>query len=546
MQLLKNSKKSIFGSMRVLVAQINPTIGDLKGNIQKILHGIELGKKEGCSLVITPELAVTGYPPEDLLLLKEFVERAEKSLERLIQATENICLIVGTIRKSGENALYNTAAICYDRKLLGFQDKTLLPTYDVFNERRFFEPAKKNQPWQIGNWTLGVTICEDMWFDQISPLADLATGKLDLAVNLSSSPFFIGKVTLRNEVIQRAAKKLKCPFIFCNQVGGNDSLIFDGHSVLMSPEGKLQEIAKGFQEDYMVMDTSLDQLSSFHQSPTHELHQALILGLKDYFQKQGFKQACLGISGGIDSALVACLAVEALGKENVFGVVMPSRYSSEESMIDAQELVQNLDISSITIPIESPFNGFLELLAPHFHHRPTDTTEENLQARIRGMILMALSNKHGYIVLSTGNKSELALGYCTLYGDLCGGLAVISDVTKSQVYSLCHHINLEHHWIPERILTKAPSAELKPNQKDSDTLPEYPIIDAVLKAYIELGESPEEIAKNTNIDPAIIDDLIKKIHKNEYKRRQSPPGLKVTEKAFTVGRHFPIVHKFNF
>lgn len=528
--------------MKVLAAQINPIIGDIAGNVKKILRAIDVAKAAGCELVVTPELAVTGYPPEDFLLLHDFIQKAEAALLPLQEASNGIALIVGTLRHNdnkGEKPLYNTAAIFHNGMFIGYQDKTLLPTYDVFDERRYFEPSTKSKPWQIGKYKIGITICEDIWGGYPhDPLQTL--NSIDLLVNLSASPFHSEKIHKRIAVCQKAALALKCPVVLCNQVGGNDSLIFDGCSMMVNANGELTYTAKAFIEENAVIDTTIQAPISLKINDLQNLKEALVLGIKDYFTKQGFKKACIGISGGIDSALVACLAVEALGKDNVLGVAMPSRYSSEESFIDAAELAKNLGIALKTISIEGPFETFLELLDPHFDGKSPNTTEENLQARIRGVILMALSNKHGFIVLSTGNKSELALGYSTLYGDMCGGLAVISDLTKNQVYALSRFINR----IPERILTKAPSAELRPNQKDSDSLPAYDIVDTVLKAYIELGQSPEEIIQNTSIAPEIVHDLIRRIHANEYKRRQSPPGLRVTEKAFSIGRRFPIVQRF--
>lgn len=531
--------------MKTLVAQINPIIGDISGNQKKLLQAIAFAKDNKCALMITPELALTGYPPEDFLLLPSFIKKTEEALIPLIQNSKGLGIVIGTIRTNpGQGKpLLNSAAIIYDGKLLGFQDKTLLPTYDVFDEMRYFEPALANQPWQIGPYKVGITICEDIW--QLphyihNPIDALGKHSLDIHLNLSASPFHVGKLMTRIEVGVQAAKNVNCPFILCNQVGGNDSLIFDGHSFMIN-EKRLTHLAKGFSEDLCIMDTASHLEINLIENPLEELHQALLLGLRDYFSKSGFTKACLGLSGGIDSALVACLAVEALGKENVLGVAMPSRYSSKESLTDAEELAKRLQIPLKTIPIEKPFESYLDLLTPHFNNKGYDSTEENLQARIRCIILMALSNKHGYIVLSTGNKSELALGYSTLYGDMSGGLAVISDLTKEQVYLLSHYINKTKNWIPESTLTKPPSAELRPNQKDSDTLPEYPIVDRVLRAYIEMGQSPEEIIQTYQLDPAIVHDLIRKIHANEYKRRQSPIGLRVTEKAFSVGRRFPIV-----
>lgn len=542
--------------MRVLVAQLNTIIGDLAGNQKKIIKAIEYGKEKSCDLVVTSEMALLGYPAEDFLLLPHFVQSTEHGLKPIVEASKGIAVILGTIRSTQgktEKFLYNTAAICVDGKLLGFQDKTLLPTYDVFDERRYFEPAKKITPWKIGRSSIGVTICEDIWQHSknvkeinyaLDPIEHLKQHKLDLLINLSASPFHLGKLKTRFNVCRKACETLNCPLILCNQVGGNDSLIFDGHSLGMDASGTLSYLAKGFVEELLVIDTDQHRSVEYHENRLEELYSALILGLRDYFQKSGFKKACFGLSGGIDSALVACLAADALGAENVMGVAMPSRYSSHESMQDATELAKHLGIELKTIPIDSTFTSYLDLLSPNFEGKPEDVTEENLQARIRGVILMALSNKLNMIVLSTGNKSELAMGYSTLYGDMCGGLAVISDLTKEQVYALSCWINTKKQLIPERILTKEPSAELRPNQKDTDSLPPYSIVDAILTDYIEGGLSPKEIAEKRQLPVDLVANLVCKIHASEYKRRQSPIGLRVTEKAFSIGRRFPIVQKW--
>lgn len=533
--------------MKILLDQLNFTVGALKDNCEKIAHAIEEGKKKGCDLVVTSELAITGYPPEDFLLLPHFIDAAEKALQELAKKTNGITAIIGTVRKNphkGQKELFNSAAVCQNGKIIGYQDKTLLPTYDVFDERRYFEPAEKELHWTIAGKHVGITICEDIWKMPTytkNPVLELAKEPLDLLINISSSPYHAGKLPVRIGVCSAAAKEGKCPLVLCNQVGGNDSIIFDGHSVAVNAKGELVHLAPGFVEWREIIDTDHLKAIPVPQDGIEEMKQALLLGIRDYFQKQGFTKACLGLSGGIDSALVAALATEALGKENVLGVAMPSRYSSEGSITDAEELAKNLGIEFKIISIEEPFKAYLELLNPYFEGKAPDTTEENLQARIRGMILMALSNKHGYIVLSTGNKSELALGYSTLYGDLCGGLAVISDLTKEQIYALSRHLNKDRQIIPKDSLTKPPSAELRPNQKDSDSLPPYPIVDAVLKDYIEQGLSPDKIASKHNFDIKVVNDLVKKIHASEYKRRQAPPGLRISEKAFSVGRHFPIV-----
>lgn len=543
--------------MRILLAQINPTVGDIKGNTRLIIDSIEKGKTLGADVVLFPELSLSGYPPEDLLLLSGFVGDLESALQQIIKATSGIAAVVGTARTAqvrGEKGLCNSAAVIENGKLLGYQDKILLPTYDVFDERRFFEPGKELHLWNIAGKHVGITICEDIWQHssllkyasyQRNPVQELSLLHPEVVLNLSASPFSVTKLQDRVEVCSRAAQALKAPLLLCNQVGGNDSLIFDGRSLYVDESGTLKGIAKGFISDDYLVDLSLSLPAiKISPDPMEELYDALVLGIKDYFHKSGFTKACLGISGGIDSALVACLAAKALGKENVCGVMMPSRYSSKGSFTDAHELLANLGIASMEVPIEKPFTAYIELLSDSPMGATAGITEENLQARIRGMILMAISNKLGYIVLSTGNKSELAMGYSTLYGDMCGGLAVISDLTKQQVYALARWINRKKVIIPLNTITKAPSAELRPDQKDTDSLPEYEIVDHVLQAYIEDHQSVEEISKRFGYTREVVEDLVRRIHCNEYKRRQSPPGLRISEKAFSVGRRFPIVQGY--
>ncbi len=543
--------------MRILAAQINPTVGDLKGNAALIKQAIQRAQKKNADLLLLPELCLTGYPPEDFLLHKDFLQKTEKTLKELIPFTQNITALIGTPRLNPvlkEKEITNSAAILQNGRLLGYHDKELLPTYDVFDEKRYFEPSHESKVWPIAGKTVGLTICEDLWQHsnllkfasyRRDPVLELKKLKPDIVINLSASPFNLTQINSRIAVCAKAAQTLSCPVILCNQVGGNDSLIFDGHSVHVNSEGELVALAKGFQEDDLWIDTSvaLPPLK-YKNTPMDDLYHALVLGLHDYFRKSGFTKACIGMSGGIDSALVACIAAEALGPQNILGILMPSRFSSEGSIVDAEILLNNLKISSKTIPIEEPFKSFLDLLEPHFEERPFNVAEENFQARIRGMILMGLSNKFGYIVLSTGNKSEMAMGYATLYGDMCGGLGVINDVTKTQVYELARWINRTKEIIPWNTINKPPSAELRPNQKDSDTLPPYEMIDNVLKDYMESLLTPEEIAKKHQYPLPIVTELISKIHHNEYKRRQAPPGLRVSEKAFSVGRHFPIVQKW--
>lgn len=542
--------------MRILAAQLNPIIGDVSGNSKRIIQTLHRGRQQGADLVIFPELALSGYPPEDFLLLPEFIKKIEDYLQLILKETEGIAAIIGLPRyhpnRMGKG-LHNSAALIENQRIIDFVDKILLPTYDVFDERRYFEPGEKVKIWHLKGQKIAVSICEDYWqhsgfvqstYYQRDPILELQGERPSLAVNISASPYSLNKFYRRLEVCLKAVKSLDCPVIFCNQVGGNDSLIFDGYSFYVSHEGLLQ-CAKGFQEEDLWIDLMhpLPELV-VNRHVLNDLYQALVMGIRDYFRKLGFKKACLGLSGGIDSAVVACLAAEALGPQNVLAVGMPSRYSAPESLRDASKLAQRLGIAFREVPIEAPFETYLSLLSPLFENKALDMTEENLQARIRGMILMAISNKLGHLVLSTGNKSELAMGYSTLYGDMCGGLAVIGDVSKQQVYALANWINRHEEIIPWYTLERPPSAELRLNQKDSDTLPDYAIIDHVLQAYLEDYHSPEWIAETFGYPLPLVQGLVKRIHDNEYKRRQGPPSLRVSEKAFATGRRFPIVQRW--
>lgn len=540
--------------MRVLVAQLNPTIGAIEKNVEKIIGALKSARKKKADIVLFSELTICGYPPEDLLLHKEFLDAVEEGLKKIIPQTNGLMAVIGTIRRSDqvqEKSIYNSAAIIQDKKLIGFYDKCLLPTYDVFDERRYFLKGSGSHVWEWKGKKIGVIICEDMWQHSgtmkninysVDPVIDLESSKPDLILNLSASPYQFQKPDTRVKVCQKAAETLKCPVILCAQVGANDQLVFDGYSVFVNKEGKLCQLAKGFEEDEMLVDTEAASCPCpFDYNPVQDLYRALVLGTKDYFQKQGFTKGLVGISGGIDSALVASIATEALGKENVYGVYMPSSYNSPCSLEDARALAKNLSIKLDEISIEPLFQSTLTTLKPYLQNKPVDVTEENLQARIRGTLLMALSNKLGHILLSTGNKSEMATGFCTLYGDMAGGLAVISDVLKTQVYILSKWINRSKEIIPLSTIEKAPSAELRPNQKDSDSLPDYALIDTVIESYIEEFLSPKEISKKHNISQKVVVDLIKRIHKAEYKRRQAPPGLRVSKQAFRVGRRSPIV-----
>jgi NAD+ synthase (glutamine-hydrolysing) len=544
-------------NFKTLLAQVNMTIGDFAGNQQKIINAIDEARKQNAHLVVFPELAISGYPPGDLLLLPHFIAKSAQVLESIIKHSKGIAIIVGLPRrndKGGEKHLFNSAALIDDGMLIGFQDKLLLPTYDVFDELRYFESGHKCAPWTIAGKKVAVTICEDIWQHSqlleetnyaFDPIVELAKQQVDLVINLSASPYAVGKSHKRLQASKACAKTIQAPLLLCNQVGGNDSLLFDGRSFVMSSKGELLAMAKGFEEDYLLYDMEATLPSIAIAEDEHcEIFEALVMGVRDYFGKSGFSKACIALSGGVDSALVACIAVEALGSHNVSCIGMPSRFSSPGSIDDARLLASNLQVDFNLISIEKPFQSFLDLLEPHFHGKAYDVTEENLQARIRGMIVMAFSNKFGSIVLSTGNKSELAVGYSTLYGDMCGGLAVIGDLTKQQVYAVCRWINRHKDIIPQQILTKAPSAELRPNQKDSDSLPDYAILDAILQAYVERHMNPKDISEKLGFPLALVEDIVRKIHLNEYKRRQNAPTLRISEKAFSIGRHFPIVQKF--
>ena len=533
--------------MRIYVAQLNPTVGDFAGNAKKIIDSMQEARKRGADIVLFPELVLCGYPPEDLLLHRVFLEQQDRHLEEIVENSHGLMAIVGVVRRNplkGEKPLYDSAAVIVDGKLTGFQDKQLLPTYDVFDERRYFEPGSRGKSWSFKGKRIGILICEDIWQHAGAvgytnygwdPVEDLAAEGVDLLLTLSASPYHFNKPDLRLKIYEKCAKTLKSPVISCCQVGGNDELVFDGYSSCVDKEGRPCFVAKGFEEDALWIDLSLPLIpKKVFFDPLEDLYRALVLGVRDYFHKLGLTKGCLGLSGGVDSALVACIAVEALGRENVLGMAMPSRFSSEGSLEDARLLAETLGISFETISIEKPFQCFLDLLEPLFKGRESDVTEENLQARIRGMLLMAISNKFGYVVLSTGNKSEMAVGYCTLYGDMCGGLSVISDVTKQQVYALAKWINREREVIPKTTIEKIPSAELRANQKDSDSLPDYAIVDSVVRGYVEELLSVEEIAKQRNIPEEVVRDLVKRIHLAEYKRRQAAPGIRVTRKGFPL------------
>ena len=552
--------------MKIALAQLNPTVGDLAGNEAKILAAYQRGVAEGVALVVCPELSLPGYPPRDLLLKKLFVAQNLEALDRLAAATGQTGLLVGYV---GENqsrpgrAVTNSVALLQHGKMIATRSKTLLPTYDVFDEDRYFQPATENLPVEFNGRKIALTICEDIWNDadfwpdrryQRNPPVELADAGAEIIFNLSASPWHVGKNQTRREMLHSLALKTQRPVVFCNQVGGNDELIFDGASFVFNAHGDLIAQGKLFEEDFVVVNVGaaaarrpVPQQNGGGPPalPCEEelIYKALGLGLRDYLHKCGFKSAVLGLSGGIDSAITAVLAAEALGNENVRGISLPSQFSSQHSLDDARVLAGRLGIHYDVVPIQPAFVTVKQSLQPLFTGRAEDTTEENIQARLRAVMLMALSNKFGSLLLTTGNKSELAVGYCTLYGDMCGGLAVISDVPKTTIYRLAKWINRAQEIIPASSITKPPSAELRPNQTDQDSLPPYEVLDAILDLYVVQGKSAAQILAAGFAEPTVR-RILRLIDANEYKRRQSAPGLKVTTKAFGVGRRFPIAQKF--
>lgn len=542
--------------MKVALAQINTTVGDLAGNEARILAAYRQGAEAGAELVVAPELAVTGYPPRDLLLRRSFVDENLRVLERLAAVTGRTGLLVGFVGRSEARpgrALANSAALLQRGKILAMRSKTLLPTYDVFDEDRYFEPATSNLPVEFNGRQIGLTVCEDVWNDEDfwderryrrNPATELAQAGAEILFNVSASPWHLGKHRVRREMLASLAVKTRCPVIYCNLVGGNDELVFDGASVVFNRYGKLAALGRSFAEDFLVLDTETAQLAQVPDLPDEEkIFRALVLGLRDYVRKCGFQSVVLGLSGGIDSALTAVIAAEALGRENVRGVSLPSQFSSPGSLEDARVLAANLGIPYDVVPIQPMFEASKAQLQPLFAGRPEDVTEENIQARLRGVVLMALSNKLGALLLTTGNKSEMAVGYCTLYGDMCGGLAVIADLPKTMVYRLSRWINREREIIPQASITKAPSAELRPNQTDQDSLPPYDVLDAILEAYVVENLAPAEIVQR-GFEEATVKRVIRLIVSSEYKRRQAAPGLKVTTKAFGIGRRIPIAQRY--
>ena len=542
--------------MKIALAQLNPTVGDLAGNEARILAAYRRGVEAGVEMVVFPELAITGYPPRDLLHKSRFIPDNLAVLERLAAATGETGLLVGYVgrneRQPGREAT-NSVALLQHGKILATRAKMLLPTYDVFDEDRYFEPAQENAPVDFNGQKIGLTICEDVWNDEAfwderrylrNPARELVEAGAEILFNVSASPWHLGKDRLRVEMLSSLVAQIRRPFVYCNAIGGNDELLFDGASLAFDAAGRLITQGAMFREDFLILDTdTAAPITPTSLADEEALYRALVLGVRDYFQKCGFQSAVLGLSGGIDSALTAVIAVEALGAENVRGVSLPSQYSSQGSLDDARILAENLGIRYDIVPIQPVFEPVKGQLSDIFAGRGEDTTEENIQARLRGVILMAMSNKFGSLLLTTGNKSELAVGYCTLYGDMCGGLAVISDVPKTMVYRLSEWINREREIIPRDTITKPPSAELRPDQTDQDSLPPYDVLDAILEAYVVGGKSRAEIVA-AGFDQPTVDRVVRLIDMNEYKRRQAAPGLKITSKAFGVGRRMPIAQRY--
>ena len=561
--------------MKIGFAQINTTVGDFAGNARKIIDACRDLERRGADVILTPELALTGYPPQDLMFKSDFVPGNLRMLDELHSSVGGAAWIVGYVDVNpspGGRPFFNAAAVLEAGKPIRKVFKSLLPTYDVFNEARYFEPGPEVAPVDIGGRRLGITICEDIWTREYlprclyvrDPVHDLVVAGAGAILNLSASPFQLGKPALRAAMICEQAGKHRVPFFYCNAVGGNDQLVFDGNSMAATAEGALWIAAPGFREGSFVLDIGdMNHEVSFRdsigntellipwivraddRSGMSDLRDALVLGLQDYMAKCGFRTAVLGLSGGIDSAVVACLAVAALGAKNVTGVAMPSPFSSSHSVEDALALAANLGMSCLQIPITDSFAAIKAQMHDAFSGKEEDITEENMQARLRGLTLMSLSNKFGHLLLTTGNKSELAVGYCTLYGDMCGGLSVISDVPKTMVYRLAEFLNHEarHDLIPRRTIEKPPSAELRPDQTDQETLPPYEVLDEILRLYVEANLGAKAIIEH-GFDPVTVRWVIRRVDLNEYKREQAAPGIKVTGRAFGIGRRMPLAQRF--
>jgi NAD+ synthase (glutamine-hydrolysing) len=544
--------------MKVGLAQINTTVGDLLGNSDIILEAYKQLCMMGAEIVVFPELALCGYPPRDLVFKTRFVKDTWRAAEQFASRTGSVPAIIGMLvpnENQHGRSVFNAAAFCVDGVVKSVTRKCLLPTYDVFDEHRYFEPAAEPAVVTHNGVRIGITICEDIWtgpfvptsrnYDN-DPVESLARKGVNLVVNLSASPWQAGKTGLREEIVGRVSKMTGAACVYCNAIGGNDDLIFDGHSIVTDKDGRLIAGLAGFRSELSVVDTEsgVKTVSSgYSTGKIEEIHDALVLGIRDYAHKSGFKKAVLGLSGGIDSALTAVLAARALGAENIIGISLPSAISSQGSKDDAADLARNLGIRYETLPIADIVSATEKTLSGIFAGLKRDVTEENIQARARGLLLMSVSNKFGALLLTTGNKSEMSVGYCTLYGDMAGGLAVISDLFKTEVYELSRWINRSGIVIPPSSIEKPPSAELSPGQKDEDSLPPYPVLDDILRRYVEMGQSSAEIAA-TGHDAATVRDIVRKVDRNEYKRKQAAPGLKISALAFGVGRRIPIVQKY--
>lgn len=543
--------------MKIALGQINPVVGDFSGNAAKIIEFSNRARANGAGLILFPELSVCGYPPRDLVERPSFVARNRETAERIAAATNGISVIVGLVTpaqsETGKSVL-NSAALLRDGNIAFVQSKMLLPTYDVFDEMRNFAPAKSQNLFSMSGNEVALTICEDAWNDKlfwpkrlytVDPVEALVRAGGNIVLNISASPFWIGKRELRRDMLTSIARQYKLPVAMVNQVGGNDSLVFDGSSIVLDAEGRVVAQGASFEEDLIYFDSAsfTGDLHPQIEGEEASVYAALVLGTRDYMRKCGFQKAIIGLSGGIDSALTAVIAAEAVGQENVIGVGMPGPYSSPGSIDDAKALAENLGIRFEMLSIDCAYEAFRKTLQNVFAGKPEDVTEENIQSRARGTLLMALSNKFGAIVLSTGNKSELGVGYCTLYGDMVGGLAVISDVPKTLVYRLSHYVNSRRAVIPQATIEKPPSAELRPNQKDSDSLPPYEILDAILEDYVEDARAAERIAADRGFDLELVKRVIRLVDRAEYKRQQAAPGIKISPKAFGYGRRFPIAAK---
>ncbi|MBK9015143.1 MAG: NAD+ synthase [Saprospiraceae bacterium] len=543
--------------MKIALAQLNFFVGDFDGNTSKMLKAVEEAKQQGADLVVFPELATCGYPPRDFLEFDDFIRRSQRAVLKLAEAAQGIAIAVGSPSKNlvveGKD-LYNSAYFLEDGKIKHVQHKALLPTYDVFDEYRHFEPAKEFKVVEFMGKKIALSICEDLWnlgnenpLYTVVPLDEMMPQKPDLIVNLSASPFNYEHAKSRIHVLRANVQRYGLPMVYVNQIGSQTDIIFDGGSLVVSPDGNVFEELPYWEECVKTFDLQEVMKGGRNVEQPKEkialIHDALLLGISDYFKKLGFKQAILGLSGGIDSAVVAVLAARALGKDNVRVLLMPSQFSSDHSVNDARELAINLGIQYDIVPIEPVFEQYMETLKPHFWGHPFSIAEENIQARIRGMLLMAISNKFGNILLNTTNKSEMAVGYGTLYGDMCGGLSVLADVYKTEVFQLAHYMNKDGIVIPENTISKPPSAELRPNQKDSDSLPEYDILDAILYQYIEQRQGPHEIIR-MGFDEATVRRALRLVNMSEFKRHQAAPVLRVSPKAFGVGRRLPIVGKY--